>query len=90
MPTYQYSCLKCGNSFESFQKMNDRPLEHCPSCGGEVKRLISGGAGFLFKGTGFYITDYRSSDYKKAAKSEAESAAPKTTSAEKATAKTPD
>lgn len=68
MPTYQYKCLACGHTFEEFQAITDRPLDECPVCGGNVERLISGGAGFLFKGSGFYITDYRSDDYKKAAK----------------------
>jgi putative FmdB family regulatory protein len=67
MPTYQYKCSKCGDVFEAFQKMSDPPIEDCPRCQGKVERIISGGAGFLLKGTGFYATDYRTSDYKKAA-----------------------
>lgn len=70
MPTYDYRCQKCGHQFEAFQKMSDEPLKECPECKGDVKRLLGGGAGFLFKGSGFYITDYRSSDYKSKAKSE--------------------
>ena len=66
MPTYDYQCSK-GHSFELFQKMSDDPVAACPECGAEAKRQISGGAGFLFKGDGFYITDYRSDDYKKKA-----------------------
>jgi putative FmdB family regulatory protein len=70
MPTYQYKCEACKYIFEEFQLISDDPLEKCPKCGGKVHRLISGGAGFLFKGSGFYITDYRSDGYKKAAEKE--------------------
>lgn len=69
MPTYDYECSK-RHRFEIFQKMSDDPVTECPECGAEAKRLISGGAGFLFKGDGFYITDYRSDEYKKKASSE--------------------
>jgi putative FmdB family regulatory protein len=69
MPTYEYECPK-GHVFEAFQKMTDEPLAKCPECGEQARRKISGGAGFLFKGEGFYITDYRSEDYKKKASSE--------------------
>lgn len=79
MPTYEYHCEKCGHRFEKFQSMSAQPLNVCPqdSCGlkrwgkGPVKRAISGGAGLIFKGSGFYITDYRSEKYKEAAKKEA-------------------
>ena len=72
MPTYEYECEKCGRVFEAFQSMKDAPLEVCTdaACGGKVKRLLGTGAGLIFKGSGFYITDYRSEGYKKAAKSE--------------------
>ncbi len=70
MPTYDYQCSKCGDVFETFQRITDAPLEACPKCGGPVKRLIGPGAGFLFRGSGFYITDYRSKDYKAKAKAE--------------------
>ena len=70
MPTYDYKCDACGHSFELFQKMSDPPAESCPKCGGKVRRLIGAGAGVLFKGSGFYATDYRSPDYKAKAKSE--------------------
>ena len=60
MPTYEYRCLRCGAEFEQFQKMTDEPLEECAECGGEVQRLISRGGGIVFKGAGFYATDYRS------------------------------
>lgn len=69
MPTYEYECPK-GHTFEVFQKMTDEPVAKCPECGKKARRKISGGAGFLFKGEGFYITDYRSEDYKKKASSE--------------------
>lgn len=70
MPTYEYKCRDCGDKFDEFQKITDPPLTRCPSCGGCVDRLISGGTGLLFKGKGFYITDYRSDSYKKAAEKE--------------------
>lgn len=57
MPTYEYECCKCNNKFEVFQKMSEEPLSKCPECGGKVKRLISGGAGINFKGSGFYLKD---------------------------------
>jgi putative FmdB family regulatory protein len=69
MPTYEYRCPK-GHLFELFQKMSDEPRATCPECGAESERILSGGAGFLFKGEGFYITDYRSDSYKKAASQE--------------------
>jgi len=59
MPTYEYECLNCGHNFEAFQKMSDKHLSSCPLCGKEVRRLISSGAGIIFKGSGFYATDYR-------------------------------
>lgn len=69
MPTYDYECRN-GHRFELIQKMTDEPVAECPECGAEAKRLISGGSGFLFKGEGFYITDYRSDEYKKKASAE--------------------
>ncbi len=62
MPTYDYRCETCGHTFEAFQKISDNPLEVCPSCGRKVKRLISGGSGIVFKGSGFYVNDYKSAD----------------------------
>ncbi len=57
MPTYEYQCAK-GHRFEAFQRISDRPKSKCPECGAAAKRVISGGAGLIFKGSGFYITDY--------------------------------
>jgi len=96
MPTYEYSCQKCGQNFEAFQSMRDEPFRECPKelCRlpkwghGKVKRLLGTGAGLIFKGSGFYTTDYRSQSYKEAAKKDSapkiaetgeKSAAPKET-----------
>ncbi|GHU94569.1 hypothetical protein FACS189479_07470 [Spirochaetia bacterium] len=57
MPTYGYECKSCGHSFDAFQNMSDDPLKVCPECGKEVRRLINGGTGIIFKGSGFYVTD---------------------------------
>lgn len=70
MPTYEYACQKCGYEFEKYQSIKDEPIKRCPSCKGKVVKKISPGAGLLFKGSGFYITDYRSESYKKGAKSD--------------------
>ena len=70
MPTYEYECQKCGNVFEKFQNIKDEPLKKCPKCSGKVKRLIGTGAGVIFKGSGFYATDYRSKSYREGAKSD--------------------
>jgi putative FmdB family regulatory protein len=71
MPTYEYKCDACGHKFEKFQSITAAPIRKCPECGkNKVKRLIGTGAGLIFKGSGFYITDYRSDAYKNAAKSE--------------------
>jgi putative FmdB family regulatory protein len=59
MPTYEYKCLSCNNIFELFQSMTAEPVKTCPNCGGPVKRLIGTGAGPIFKGQGFYQTDYK-------------------------------
>jgi putative FmdB family regulatory protein len=83
MPTYEYQCEKCGKSFEAFQSMRDEPFRECPKAlcrekkwgHGRVKRLLGTGAGLIFKGSGFYTTDYRSNSYKEAAKKEAPAAA---------------
>ena len=68
MPTYEYKCLSCGRRMDVFQSMTDKHLTECTECHGKLKRLIGTGAGFLFKGSGFYITDYRSDSYKQAQK----------------------
>ena len=70
MPTYEYKCSECAEVFEEFQSMSAPHIEKCKFCGGPVKRLISGGSGLIFKGSGFYITDHRSDTYKKAESSE--------------------
>jgi putative FmdB family regulatory protein len=93
MPTYEYVCSKCGHEFEKFQSIADKALTICPQdlCAqkrwgrGQVKKKISGGAGLLFKGSGFYITDYRSEGYKQAAKKESESSKPAGDKAKSAT-----
>jgi putative FmdB family regulatory protein len=72
MPTYQYQCAACKHDFEELQSMKDEPLTKCPKCKKKkLQRLIGTGAGLLFKGSGFYITDYRSEGYKSAAKADA-------------------
>ncbi len=63
MPTYEYECTKCDHAFEKFQSMNDEPLKRCPECRCKVRRLLGTGAGIIFKGSGFYETDYRGSGY---------------------------
>jgi putative FmdB family regulatory protein len=82
MPTYEYSCEKCGKNFDTYQSMRDEPLRECPKelCRqkkwghGKVKRLLGTGAGLIFKGSGFYTTDYRSNSYKEGAKKDAPAA----------------
>jgi len=68
MPTYEYQCRSCARRFEARQSIMASPRRRCPHCGKKVDRLISAGAGFLFKGSGFYSTDYRSTPYREAAK----------------------
>lgn len=75
MPTYEYECRKCGHVFEKFQSMSAKPLQSCPVCRGRARRQIGRGAGLLFKGSGFYVTDYRSAGYRKAAQAESSGAA---------------
>lgn len=60
MPTYSYRCADCGHEYDAFQNMRENPHTECPQCKGRVERLIGAGAGILFKGSGFYVTDYRS------------------------------
>ena len=75
MPTYDYQCHTCGKTFEVFQSMRDKKLTKCPDkeCGGKVERLLGTGAGIIFKGSGFYETDYRSESYKQGAKADKKS-----------------
>lgn len=75
MPTYEYRCTACDHLFEEYQSITARPLKKCPSCGrNTLSRLIGSGAGVIFKGSGFYQTDYRSESYRKAAEAEAKPA----------------
>ncbi len=77
MPTYEYQCDACQHNFDEFQSFSDPPLKKCPKCGKpKLRRLIGTGAAIIFKGSGFYQTDYRSESYKAAAKAEQESAKP--------------
>lgn len=78
MPTYEYECEACSYRFEQFQSMTAELIKTCPSCQGPVKRLIGAGAGLLFKGSGFYTTDYRSSSYQKKAESDKKNPSPTT------------
>jgi putative FmdB family regulatory protein len=83
MPTYEYKCEACGHAFEKFQSIKAGPIRKCPNCGKmKVKKLISKGAGLIFKGSGFYITDYRSEGYKDQAKAESGGGETKTDSKE--------
>lgn len=71
MPTYEYKCSACGHKFEKFQSITASPIKQCPECKkNKAQRLISAGAGLIFKGSGFYITDYRSEGYKEKAKAD--------------------
>ncbi len=85
MPTYEYECRKCGHAFEKFQSMTEERIKTCPECKGRVDRLIGTGAGIIFKGSGFYQTDYRSDSYQKGAKTDSSSS-----TAAKASEKTSD
>ena len=75
MPTYDYKCTACEHTFEEFQSITAKPIKKCPECGkNKVKRLIGTGGALIFKGSGFYETDYRSDSYQKAAKADKETA----------------
>ncbi len=76
MPTYEYQCQKCRKPHEISQSITAKPLTKCPRCGGRLKRLLSSGSGFLFKGSGFYITDYRSKGYQDAKKRDEQATKP--------------
>ena len=86
MPTYEYECCNCPNRFEVFQKMTEEHLKHCPKCKGRVRRLIGTGSGVIYKGSGFYTTEYRSESYKKREKED--QGTTKTAPTEKKTAET--
>ena len=88
MPTYDYKCLACDVRFEKFQGITAPALEECPECGGKVKRLIGAGAGLIFKGSGFYTTDYRSEGYKESAKKDKKESSDKSSSSDKSEKKT--
>ncbi|MCB9838850.1 MAG: zinc ribbon domain-containing protein [Phycisphaeraceae bacterium] len=89
MPTYDYRCNACGHEFELFQAMSDKPLRKCPDCGKlKLERLIGTGAGVIFKGGGFYETDYRSESYKKAAEAEKNSSEGASSDSKKSDTKT--
>jgi len=77
MPTYEYHCDACEHNFDEFQSIKDKPLKKCPQCGKlKLRRVFGAGAAILFKGSGFYQTDYRSASYESAAKAEKEAAKP--------------
>jgi len=77
MPTYEYKCRKCRKRHEAFQPITAKPLTSCPACGGRLERLLGSGSGFIFKGSGFYVTDHRSKRYTDAKKKDEQAAAPK-------------
>lgn len=89
MPTYEYKCDACGHAFEKFQSMSAAPVRKCPVCGkSKVKRLLGTGAGLIFKGSGFYVTDYRSESYKSGEKGETPATASDSKSESKSETKT--
>jgi len=81
VPTYEYECQQCEYTFEQFQRITEKPLRRCPKCKGKVKRLLGTGAGIIFRGSGFYQTDYRSEGYKKAQKADTGASQAKSTDA---------
>ena len=85
MPTYEYECQKCHHRFELFQSIKDAPKKTCPKCRGRVKRLLGTGAGIIFKGSGFYATDYRKPGYTEAAKKESDATAAASSGAKEST-----
>jgi len=88
MPTYEYKCRKCGKEFEAFQKITSKPGAKCPKCGAKATRQMSAGAGLVFKGSGFYLTDYGRSGQKTRAESESSSASSEKSSSSEKTEKT--
>ena len=87
MPTYEYECTRCGHLFELFQSISAPPRKRCPECQGKVKRLLGTGAGLIFKGSGFYSTDYRSDSYKAGASADKKSTSSDSGTKSKDTAK---
>ena len=84
MPTYEYKCDACGHAFDEFQSFKDEPLKTCPKCHADsLRRLFGTGAAILFKGSGFYETDYRSEGYQKAAKADSDASKPAAPAADK-------
>ena len=81
MPTYEYKCLGCNRRFDVFQSMTAEPLTECDVCHGQLKRLIGAGAGIIFKGSGFYATDYRSDSYRQSAKTDSSTTSTTSTTA---------
>jgi putative FmdB family regulatory protein len=91
MPTYEYKCSNCGHLFEKFQSITSAPTKQCPACKkNTAKRLIGTGAGLIFKGSGFYITDYRSEGYKESAKADTAPSEAKSTDAKSTETKSAD
>lgn len=91
MPTYDYQCDACGNKFEQYQPITAKPIKKCPKCGkNKVRRLIGTGAGLIFKGSGFYITDYRSEGYKNSAKADSAPTGDKSAATSEKKAASPD
>lgn len=89
MPTYEYKCKSCGNKWDLFQSMTAKHIRKCPACGkNTAERQFGTGAAIIFKGSGFYETDYRSEDYKKAAEADSKAAKGETTADTKADSKT--
>jgi len=89
MPTYDYECENCGHQFEQFQSITAKPLKKCPECGKmKLQRLIGAGAGIIFKGSGFYQTDYRSESYKQGKKNDTKPSTDKDTTKKKDETKT--
>jgi putative FmdB family regulatory protein len=88
MPTYEYACSQCGHKFEEFQSIQAEPIRECPQCAGRVERLINGGVGLIFKGSGFYLTDYRKSNTSGASADNGDAAKPEKAGAKKETAAT--
>ena len=85
MPTYEYECTHCGYTFEKFQSMRDKPVQRCPECRHKVRKLLGSGAGIIFKGSGFYETDYKKKHSKADSASESKPASSGSSKSEKKT-----